>query len=423
MSTPFNNEDIFLGRQPIVDHKHGIVAYELLFRTAHDKNTADVSDDLLATASVIIQAFTELGIEDVLGNNRGFINVSYDLLMSELVELLPKERVVLELLESIFPSEEVIGRCQVLKERGFMLALDDFVFNDAFIPLLDIVDVVKVELPALTDTELRDQVQRLRNWPVQLLAEKVDTPRQAEYCASLGFELFQGYYFAKPAILSGKRADPAKLALLRLVGLVLGDAETHEIVQEFKRDPGLTYNLLRLVNSVAFGTHRQITSLNHAISILGRRQLQRWLQLLLFTHAPGAAMLNDPLLILAATRGRLMELLTQLAFPNNRDMEDQGFMVGIMSLLDALLGMPLEQVLDQLHLTDKVRAALLHRQGALSTLLRLTEQLEQNDYDGVLAILDTQPEISLGQLTVAQLEALGWATSISTPAEESDKNA
>ncbi len=423
MNADVGNDDIFLGRQPIVDHKRGIVAYELLFRTAHNKTSADVSDDLLATASVIIQAFSELGIEDVLGNNKGFINVSYDLLMVELVELLPKERVVLELLESIVPSEKVIERCRALKERGFILALDDFVFDDAFIPLLDIVDIVKVELPALTDAELRDHVQLLRNWPVQLLAEKIDTPQQAEYCLSLGFELFQGYYFAKPVTLSGKRADPAKLALLRLVGLVLGNAETDEIVQEFKRDTGLTYNLLRLVNSVAFGTRRQITSINHAISILGRRQLQRWLQLLLFAHAPGAAMLNDPLLVLAATRGRLMELLVQRVFPNNQDMEDQGFMVGIMSLLDVLLGMPLEHILNQLRLTDGVRAALLHHQGTLSPLLRLTEQLEQNNYDGVITILDTQPKISLGQLTMAQLDAIGWASSISTPAAESNEGA
>ncbi len=410
-----NNQDFFLGRQPILDREQSIVAYELLFRSSGGSNAATIADDLSATASVILQAFTGLGIDTVLSSHRGFINVSADLLMSEMVELLPRDRVVLELLETIAITPEVVERCRELKSKGFHLALDDFLFDDVYLPLFDIVDIIKIDLLALKPGQLEVYVNRLRHWPVQLLAEKIDTPEQARHCMELGFELFQGYYFAKPAILSGRRADPAHLALLKLLGLVLSDAETSELEQIFKRDPGLTYNLLKLVNSVAMGMRQKITSLNHAIVVLGRHQLQRWLQLLLFAHH-GAGNLNDPLLQLAATRGRLMELLAARVAPGNRQMEEQAFMAGIMSLIDTLLAMPKEEIVEQLNLPDAVRDAILQRQGVLGEMLRLGEVMEQDDYGAAIEILARLPGLGLAAASRAQIEALAWAASLSVAA-------
>ncbi|MGD9786834.1 MAG: EAL and HDOD domain-containing protein [Sulfuricellaceae bacterium] len=410
-----NKQDFFLGRQPILNREQNIVAYELLFRSSGGSNAANVADDLSATANVILQAFADLGIDTVLSSHRGFINVSADLLMSEMVELLPRDRVVLELLETITITPEVVERCRELKAKGFSLALDDFLFDDVYLPLFDIVDVIKIDLLALKPGQLEVYVNRLRHWPVQLLAEKIDTPEQARRCMELGFELFQGYYFAKPAILSGRRADPAHLALLKLLGLVLSDAETTELEQIFKRDPGLTYNLLKLVNSVAMGMRQKITSLNHAIVVLGRHQLQRWLQLLLFAHR-SAGNLNDPLLQLAATRGRLMELLAARVAPGNRQTEEQAFMAGIMSLIDTLLAMPKEEIVDQLNLPDAVRNAILNRQGVLGEMLRLGEVMEQDDYAAAIAILPRLPGLSLATASRAQIEALAWATNLSVAA-------
>lgn len=410
-----NHQDFFLGRQPILNREQSIVAYELLFRSSGGSNAANVADDLSATANVILQAFADLGIDTVLSSHRGFINVSADLLMSEMVELLPRERVVLELLETIKITPEVIERCRELKAKGFSLALDDFLFDDVYLPLFDIVDIIKIDLLALKPGQLEVYVNRLRHWPVQLLAEKIDSPEQARHCMELGFELFQGYYFAKPVILSGRRADPAHLALLKLLGLVLSDAETNELEQIFKRDPGLTYNLLKLVNSVAMGMRQKITSLNHAIVVLGRHQLQRWLQLLLFAHR-SAGNLNDPLLQLAATRGRLMELLATHVAPGNRQMEEQAFMAGIMSLIDTLLAMPKEEIVDQLNLPDAVRDAILHRQGVLGEMLHLGEVMEQDDYEAAIEILARLPSLNLATVSRAQIEALAWATNLSVAA-------
>ena len=401
--------EIFLGRQPILDRDQRLVAYELLFRSGQ-VNASDVTDDLQATASVINHAFSEMGIQAVLGPHLGFINVSADMLQSDMIELLPREQVVLELLETIEINDDIVSRCHELRKKGFSLALDDFVFDEAYLPLLGIVDIVKIDLLLHDPDELRNAVQHLKQWPVRLLAEKVDSAEQAQYCMDLGFHLFQGYYFAKPSILSVKRADPAHLSLMKLLGLVLGDAETHEIEQAFKQSPGLTYNLMRLVNSVAAGAGKKIGSVSQAIMVLGRRQLQRWLQLSLFTLQPGSRY-PSPLMQLAATRGKFMEILAGKENPD-RDYRDEAFMTGILSLLDVLLGMPHEEIIAQLNLTENVRMALLRREGDLGRLLLLAEYVEQADRTSAAALLAKSPGLSLHDLTQAELEALAWVNDV-----------
>ena len=403
------SNEIFLGRQPILDRDQRLVAYELLFRSGQ-VNASDFTDDLQATASVINHAFSEMGIQAVLGPHLGFINVSADMLHSDMIELLPREQVVLELLETIEINGDIVSRCHELRKKGFSLALDDFVFDEAYLPLLGIVDIVKIDLLLHTPEELRNAVQRLKPWPVRLLAEKVDSAEQAQYCMELGFDLFQGYYFAKPSILSVKRADPAHLSLMKLLGLVLGDAETHEIEQAFKQSPGLTYNLMRLVNSVAASVGKKIGSVSQAIMVLGRRQLQRWLQLSLFTLQPGSRY-PSPLMQLAATRGKFMEILAGKENPD-RDYCDEAFMTGILSLFDVLLGMLHEEIITQLNLTENVRMALLQREGDLGRLLLLAEYVEQADRTSAAALLAKSPGLSLHDLTQAELEALAWVNDV-----------
>lgn len=408
--------DIFLARQPILDREQRIVAYELLFRTG---NTAGVTitDDLHATASVIHHAFSEMGAHAVLGTLQGYINVSADMLQSEWVELLPRAQVVLELLESIELTDAVVARCDALRQQGFSLALDDFVYDERYLPLLDRVDIVKVDVLLHDRDALRTTVDRLRQWPVKLLAEKVDSAEQAAFCHSLGFDLFQGYYFARPLVLSAKRADPSQLALAQLLGLLLNDAETAQIEQIFKRHPNLTYNLMRLVNSVASGTRRSIASVSQAIVVLGRRQLQRWLQLLLFTLQAGSAY-PSPLLLLAATRGKLMELLAARQ-KRTVDFCDEAFMAGILSLIDTLIDKPLPEIVTELHVGDRIAAALLRREGELGTLLQLVESVEHADLDRTLTLLAAAGNLSPADLTEAEIEAMGWANQIAEATTES----
>lgn len=408
-----DDREIFIGRQPILDRNQNLAAFELLFRSGLSGG-AVISDDLQATATVITRSFSDLGLHAVLGKYRGFINVSSNLLMSDMLELLPQEQVVLELLETVEITDNIVARCRDLKAMGFSLALDDFIsFDPVYEPLLEIVEVVKIDLLQLDVPALEQLVRQLKPWPVQLLAEKVDSAEQAERCRQLGFDLFQGYYFAKPVVLTGKRSDPSKLALLKLLGLILSDAETNEIEQAFKHNPTLSYNLMRLVNSVATGLSHKINSLSQAIVVLGRRQLQRWLQLLLFTvDNNGDAVFPTPLMQLAATRGKMAELLAQTTHPRDRDYQDRAFTAGIMSLLDTLLGMPIQDIVQQLNLAEDVQQALLAREGPIGRLLQLAEKQEANDLEGTAAVLAQEPDLTLGDVTRAGVEAMLWANTI-----------
>jgi c-di-GMP-related signal transduction protein len=409
--------EYFLGRQPILDRSQTVVAYELLFRSGN-VGAANVTDDLQASASVITHAFGELGLNTVLGKNRGFINVSTNLLMSDMIELLPREHVVLELLETVEIDETVVQRCEALKKMGFSLALDDVVaFDERRKPLLGIVDVVKLDLTLIEPSQLEKLALRMKFWPIQLLAEKVDTREQVDQCMKLGFDLFQGYYFAKPVVLSGKRADPSKLALLKLLGLLLSDADNHDIEQAFKQNPKLTYNLLRLVNSVASGVARKISSLSQAIVVLGRRQPQRWLQLLLYSmqQEKGAGQFS-PLMQLAATRSRVMEILARKMRASDRGFQDKAFMTGIMSLLDALLDIPMRDIVAELNLEEDVKSALLERKGELGLLLRLAEAIEESDYAKATTTLANCPGLNMDDVTIAQVDAMGWVKDIAASA-------
>lgn len=401
--------DIFLGRQPILDRDQRIVAYELLFRTGHTAGIS-VTDDMLATTSVIHHAFSEMGVHTVLGTQLGFINVSADMLLSDMVELLPRDQVVLELLETITINEAVIDRCRELKQQGFTLALDDFVYDDSYRPLLSLVDIIKVDLLLHTQDELQAVVAKLKPWPVKLLAEKVDSAEQADYCHALGFDLFQGFYFARPSVLTAKQAGPSQLALIQLLELVLKNAATHQIEQIFKQHPNLAYNLMRLVNSVACGARRTITSLSQAIVVLGRSQLQRWLQLLMFTLQSGSAY-PSPLLLLAATRGKMMELLAS-KLERHPGFCDEAFMTGILSLIDSLIDKPLADIVSELRLGEQLASALLRREGELGVMLKLIESVEQADLIQAHALLDQIGALSIGDLTAAEIEAMNWANQV-----------
>ena len=402
-------QEIFLGRQPILDREQRVVAFELLFRAGHTPD-AGVTDDMQATAHVIQHAFSEMGAQAVLGSHLGFINVSADMLLSDMIEVLPSEQVVLELLETVVVTDAVVDRCRALKAMGYRIALDDFVFDDSFRPLLALADIVKIDLLQHTPDTLRAIVGQLRQWPVQLLAEKIDSMEQADFCRELGFELFQGYFFARPAVLSVKRANPAQLALLELLDLVLADADTAKIERVFKQNANLTYNLLRLVNSAGGGATRRIETVSQAIMLLGRKSLQRWLQLLVFTLPEGTPY-PSPLLLMAAARGRMMELLAQRQ-GGDASLRDQAFMAGIFSLIETVIGKPLAEILQDLNLGDAMNAALLRREGMLGALLNLVESVEQAELGNTLALLKAAGGLSLSDLTAAEIEAMAWTHQI-----------
>ncbi|HNS57649.1 MAG TPA: EAL domain-containing protein [Nitrosomonas europaea] len=409
-------ENIFLGKQPILDRNQSLVAYELLFRTTED-NQAKVLDGFRASANVVVNVYGYLGIQRVLGNLRGFININQELLLDDAVLLLPSKHVVLELLETISATPEVVQRCIELKQMGYQLALDDVTrIDDRIEPLLPIINIVKVDVLALTDNEISDLIQKLRAWPVIPLAEKVDSPERARMCMDLGFEMFQGYFFAKPVIVSGSKIGSGKLSLLRLLSLVMCDAKIDEIEQLLKREPGLSYSILRMVNSVAAALPQKIGSIRQAIIAMGYQPLKRWVQLLLYAANP-AGELNEAnaLMQTAAIRGRLMELIAIIDRPHDKNYQDRAFMTGIMSLLDTLFGMEIQQIVDKLEMPDEVIRALVHREGRLGCKLRLIEARERGNAEQLEKAMAELEFLDRPDLVRAELDALDWANHINQP--------
>lgn len=406
-------EKFFLGRQPILDREQKLYGFELLFRSA-DTLHANVTDYLQASASVIFDALSSFGFRDILGKHKGFINVNADVLMSEAVELLPPEKVVIELLEHVPVTDTVITRCRELKARGFSIALDDHVYAPVYEPLYEIVEIIKVDLFRTGMEHLADEVERFRGWKPKLLAEKVETVEEYERCAALGFNYFQGYYFARPTVLTRTRVDVGRLAIVKLFNQLVAEVEIGELEETFKQNPTLVLNLLRLVNSVSVGLKEKITSLRHAIMVLGYHQLRRWTMMALFANnAEGGA--DNPLLVMAASRARLMELIIaeQPAARNDRDYPDRAFMAGILSLADVLLKVPMEEVLAPLNLDEDVRQALLAREGELGILLALVEKIEKDEFEGISPLFERFC-ISMENLAPVQLEVCNWVNRMDT---------
>ncbi len=406
-----SQDKFFLGRQPILDRNQEITGFELLFRSA-DIGHAVFDSYSQACSDVIILALSSFGIHEVLGGKLGFINISLDVLLSDLFELLPNETTVLELLENIPLDDVVLERCRELKELGFALALDDHIFDPSNSEIYYLADIVKIDILMTGIDALPDVVSQFRNYPVKLLAEKVETMEQFQICSDLGFDLFQGYFFARPDVLNRQKIDVSGLALLKLLEQLSTRASIETIEMTFKENPGLSYNLLKLVNSVSLGMREKIKTLRHAILSIGMNSLRRWTQLSLFAGRDSRG-INHPLLEMGAVRGRLMEILfKQLDGSTVSDERaEAAFMVGILSLLDVLFETPMEEIIANLNLNDDVTQALLYRKGRLGKMLILAEKLEVTDFDAVTVLLD-ECGVSLAQLLKAQLEAFNWRSSI-----------
>lgn len=411
MNRKIKRHELFLGRQPILDVRQEIVGYELLFRSS-DCNRSSYDSQNFASASVIANALTNFGLHEVLGNKLGFINITEDVLLSETIELLPREHIVLELLESMPFNEINQKRARALKAQGFRLALDDHTYSATNAAFYQFVDIIKINLLETTNATCREMVKELKRFPVILLAECVETMEQFEECRELGFELFQGYFFARPVVLKRKAPDASKIGMLKLLESLRGDIDIEDIETVFRNYPDLSYNLIKLVNSVNIGLREKIKNLRHAIMILGLDKLRRWMQLAIYACSASGG-INNPLLEMAAVRGRFMEYLIMLrhGVPRGNEAVEEAFMAGIMSLMDVLFETSMEQILQELNMSDAVTKALLNREGELGGLLALAETLELVNFGEVQSLVEAT-NISLDRLLEAQLDAYQWRSSM-----------
>jgi EAL and modified HD-GYP domain-containing signal transduction protein len=406
-------KEFFLARQPILNREQSLVAYELLFRSGA-VGPANVTDDLTATASVIAHA-SELGMENVIGVSRGYVNVDAAVLMSDIVHFLPKDKVVLEILETVKVTEQIVARVAELAQAGYMFALDDVTCDsDDIQKLLPLIDIVKVDVSCMSKSELFKLSAKFKGAKKKLLAEKVENLAQFQHCLDLGFDYFQGYYFAKPVVLTGKKLSPSQMTIMRLMAQLDSEAESDEIERSIKQDASLSFTLLRLVNTPAVGVTQRIDTLGQALFVLGRRRLQRWLQVLLYAEPNRTGIATAPLLMLATTRGKLLESMVETLQPGNRTMADIAFTVGIMSLMDTLFGLPMEKILAQIKVAEDVNDALLSRKGIFGDMLTLVEYIENIEEAGPFVMpLLRKLRLSGEQFYALQLAAFEWSDTVS----------
>ncbi len=396
-----------IARQAILDVNRAVFGYELF-----DRSLAATAHTAASDAAFLFNALSHADNEVLIDRKTIFINCTHQTLASGHLELIAPERVVLEL--PTLPNataDELDAHLQTLTgidKRGFRLAFDDTVLTEPYAGWLALAAFIKLDISRLSPEALSAGVRLVKDKSnAQLIAERVETAAQYEHAVSLGFTLFQGYWFATPVIITGQTLRPAQATIIQLIDLVRKQASTDEIEEVLKRDPTLSFNLLRFINSSGFGLRTEITSFRHAVMMLGLKKLFRWAALLMTTsRATGGA---PALGSMAVVRGRLMELLAaELQSPQE---SDNAFVVGVFSLLDTMLGMPLDKALDAISLPEAVVNALLHHTGALGQLLDLAQACETGD-DVTFATTAAALQLTDQQVNLAHLQALAWAETL-----------
>jgi c-di-GMP-related signal transduction protein len=374
--------DVFVARQPIFDRQRRLYGYELLYRSAGSRHQFDGTEATAATKQVISGTLLSIGLENILGGKKAFVNFNHRLLSEGMHLSLPRESTVIEILESVEPNADLLGLCRAIHNQGYMIALDDFVSSAQFESLTNLAQLIKVDLRATTRIEQQRLLGVYRPRGIALLAEKVETYEEFEWARTAGYDYFQGYFFARPSVLQSQDIPASKLNCLRLLSeLQKPDLDFKRLEGLIRRDVALTYRLLRYVNSALFSRRGEVPSIERALMIVGTEDVRRWVALatlpMLATDKPGE------LATLSIVRARFCERLIQLS---GITLENEAFLMGMFSLLDALLDRPLDEALKSVNLGPDIMQALLGTapdENLLSKIYRLTRRYEQGDWDEV----------------------------------------
>ena len=379
-------EEAFIGRQAILDQQKKVYAYEILFRSGL-KNAFDPNlDGNIATQSVMVNAMLDFGMNKLVSDKRAFINFTEQNLLTRAPKLLPSENVVVEILETVQPTPEILQVVQELKEAGYKIALDDFVLLPGYEPLIEMADIIKVDFRITTDPEERKSMREILPKHVRLLAEKIETEEEFQQALEYGYVLFQGYFFCKPAVLHQKRLTSNALSKIRLLREVnRQNVDFSAITGVISSDTNLVHKLLTYINSAGIGLTNHVSNLKQATVLLGTSGVLRWVTLVsLQTFSEDKP---PELFTLSLLRAKFCELLAQsLKRPGLTP--DTGFLLGMFSLLDVLLSLPMEDVLKEVALADDINAALLGEDNDLRRLLDLVIAYEKGDWDAVITCSD-----------------------------------
>lgn len=376
----------FIARQPILDAHKRLYAYELLYRGAPGRMLGQVSGEQ-ATASLLSSVFLTGDIEVISNHRLCFINFTQELLENNLPLNFPKDKIVVEILENVEPTPKLIGVCQALKLGGYTLALDDFVYNRRFEPLLELARIVKIDIRLTPLNTLVRTLNLLRHHPVKLLAERVESEEEFITASRLGFSYFQGYFFSRPERIGITEISSARVSLLRLLAEVTKkETEMERLRDIIATDVAITYKLLRFLNSAYFYRLQEIKSVAHAVAYLGEKELRRFVMLVIISEL--ATDKPDELVRLVLVRAKACEALGRAAaLPEN--LCTDLYLTGLFSLLDAMLDCPMTQILDKLPVDTQVKDTLLGKDTYHADFLRLCQALEKNQRNTCVKLMKT----------------------------------
>lgn len=409
IATPGVSEPICLARQAIFDARLSVWGYELLFRRVGDEAAAGVLDADQATRQVVSDGFLLAHAGPGAAQVKLFINFTGNLILDDTAAALPPHRAVVEILETVDPSPEIVAACLDLKKRGYMIALDDFQGDMIFKPLFSVADIVKIDVLGLSEAEIKAAAAHFKPFGTRLLAEKVEDKATFETTKALGFTLFQGYYFKRPEIIPGRKLSSSQTSRLRLLAEISRpDPEPAKIADIIKGDLALSYRLLRYINSAGFGLALKVDSIERAITFMGLNNLKRWLQVSILSDLNQSGKARE----LSWVSAHRAQFLSTLA--SERDIgfsPDAMFLIGLFSMLDAILGQSMDEIVDGLTLDDDIKGILVNPDHPGHVWLDLLTTIDEGRWDLVAPAL---ARAGLPKERAAEIftHALTWSSNI-----------
>lgn len=394
--------EIFIARQPIFDANLSVFAYELLFRQGQEAVTAEFVDGDSATSQVMMNSFIDIGFDHLVGPHTAFVNLTEHFLSNPDLIVVPSDKVVLEVLEDVEPTEAVINSLKELKQRGFTIALDDFIYDDKYIPMLECADIIKVDISQQSESEIRKSLAIYAKYNVSLLAERVETHEEFELFKQLNFKYFQGYFFSRPILVQGRSIPSNKLSLLQLVAKVNDPkVDITELSEIISNDISLSHKVLKYINSPSSGIQSTIDSIPQAVTLLGLSTIKNWVTVM------ALASNSDKPIELSVTALIRAKICQSLAKTNKLANPDSFFTVGLFSTLDAMMDQPLDAIMEELPLSDEAKLALLEHGGEYGEALKCSLAMETADF----SLMDFMG-LDFSEMSDLYLDSVKWADSL-----------
>jgi len=411
---------IYLARQPVIDTNAVICAYEILFRDMNKESV--ITGDRYASAAVITNVLNRFGTKTLLEEKRAFVKIDEKFLLNDIIFSVPKEFFVFDLLESVPVTPRVVERIERLAKEGYILGLNDTKLSgdtfEKYAEILPYLSFFKVDFECGLEDETSRYIQKLKKYDMQVVASKVEDHESYEIAKRIGVDCFQGYFFAKPKILENAKYEASQFDVLNLYNLLIQDSDIDEITAAFEKTPEITVQLLQFMNSGAFHFRNRISSIRQVITLMGRVTLAKWLMLMIYSKSLSKNPNHEPLMLMVQNRIELMELIIKAVEPNvTKERLGEAYLVGVLSLIDTIFSMRLEDILERINISESVKDALLDYNNIFGEILKVILYIENSNFKGV-AEFERDNDLPTGTIQKIVVQAIENVNKFNHPQSE-----